>query len=106
MRVDMDGNKQVGFGAVGDVGTLRQGNVDIGRACIDDLDVGIVVLYKFSEFFCYRQGQFLFLAVFAKGAGFVAAMTGVNNQSISNRFIYREVFFVFMVCVFCIIFAL
>ena len=77
----MYGNKQVGLGTVGYFGTVRQRNVHICRAGEYHVDIWIVVLNQFTELLCYRQGKVFFLALFADGAGFVSAVTWVNDQS-------------------------
>ena len=77
----MDGDEQVGLGLVGYTGTLGQRDVHIGGACIDNLHIGTIVLYQFSQFQSHLQGQILFLRLSTHSAGFVASVAGINHYS-------------------------
>ena len=80
VRIDMDGNEQVGLVAVGDIGTLGQSDINIGGAGIDNLDVRIVVADQLAKFLGYGKGKVFLLTMLTNGSRLVAAMTRVNDK--------------------------
>ena len=80
VRVGMDGDEEVGFVAIGDMGTLGEGDVDVGGAGVDDLHVGVVVGNKLAELLGDGQGDVLLLGATALGAGFGSAMTRIDDH--------------------------
>ena len=57
----MDGDEQVGIGFVGDIRTLLQGDEDIRGACIDDVDIGVLLLKQLAHLERKSQVEVLLL---------------------------------------------
>ena len=78
----MYADKHVGLVAVGNVGTLVQGDEDVGLARIDHLHVGAVLLHIAAEGQGHVQVDGLLLGIFAQRTGILAAVAGIDHQRI------------------------
>ena len=79
-RVDVYGDKQVGLGVVGYLGTFVQLYEAVGLAGIYDVYIGAVALYQLSEGEGILQRQVLLLRDGSLRAGVVASVAGIYHQ--------------------------
>ena len=79
-RIGMYRDKQVGIGAVGDIGTLLQRNEDIRLAGIDNSHIRHIALNIFAKLQCHREIDILFFRNSTKCTRIMTAMTWVDNE--------------------------
>ena len=79
-RIGMYRDKQVGIGAVSNVGTLFQRNKNIRLAGIDDSHIRHIALNIFAKLQCHREIDILFFGNSTKCTRIMTAMTWVDNE--------------------------
>ena len=79
-RIGMYRDKQVGIGAVSNVGTLFQRNKDIRLTGIDDSHIRHIALNIFAKLQCHREIDILFFGNSTKCTRIMTAMTWVDNE--------------------------
>ena len=79
-RVGVDGDKEVGLGIVGNLGTTIQGDEDIRLARIDHLHVRATLLNEAAQLEGHVQVDVLLLGDFPYGTGVVPAVPGVDDD--------------------------
>ena len=79
-RIGMYRDKQVGIGAVSNVGTLLQRNEDIRLTGIDDSHIRHIALNIFAKLQCHREIDILFFGNSTKCTRIMTAMTWVDNE--------------------------
>ena len=87
----MDGDKEVGLGIVGNLGSLPEFQKTVGLAGIYDLHVRTVLLNDASESICIAQGQRFLVHRLSLGTSVLTAVTGINyNRKALGRSIHRQ----------------
>ena len=75
----MYGDKEVGLGVIGDVGTLVELNELIGLACIDHGDALAVLLNEFAKLEYYVEVDILLFGVGAECSRVFPSMSGIEH---------------------------
>lgn len=77
----MNGDKEVSFFVVGDIGALVEFEKNVGLAGIDDFDVGYIFLNIAAEEEGDFEGNIFFAGGAARGAVVFAAVASVDDDS-------------------------
>ena len=78
--IRMDGDKEVGLVAVGNIGTGVQGNKHIRLTGVDYLHIRAVALHQLSESQRHIQVDDFLFCKRTDSSGVVATMSGINHQ--------------------------
>jgi len=81
-RIGVDTYKEVGSGAVGDVGPLIQGNVRIRFAGVNNLYAGYIFFDIKAHLQGDLEGHILFQDLLATGSGVFSAVSCIDNDYI------------------------
>ena len=76
----MNGDEDVGFVFVGNVGTFMQRDEHVGLAGVDDFYVGAVLLHIAAKGQRHIQVDVLLLGPIGTGTSVLSAMSGINDK--------------------------
>ena len=81
-RVGMDGDKEVGVILVGNIRAGLQRDEDIRRACINDVDIGVLLVEFLANLEHELEVEIFLLGEFPDRSGVFASVTRIQNDGI------------------------
>ena len=81
-RVRMDGDKEIGVILVGNIRAGLQRNKDIRRACINDVDIGVLLVEFLADLEHQFEVEIFLLGEFPDRSGVFASVTRIQNNRI------------------------
>ena len=80
----MDADKEVGFVAIGNVGTFVQLDEYVGLACVDHFNIFTILFHELAESESNCQIYILFLCAISHCSWVFPTMTGINNKRVRH----------------------